>query len=184
MADLLATAVVYHADEFVDPVCGLGVMPLAIAVDPVVVIIDPVVVVVVNEVAVGLAVKVGDEVIETGGHGGHGGKAEGGGRKMERRVGRSIGMDHGGRTRGGQSKLTKKGQEIPINFDVEKIVERTKQMQESRKFDVNGGGKMGMREYGRNRRGSIVYFSRCEPLSLRQRRRMRRRWKRRVCVKL
>jgi hypothetical protein len=43
----------------------------------------------------------------------------------------SIGLNHGGRTRwenkgGGQSKLTKKGQEIPINFDVEKIVERTK----------------------------------------------------------
>jgi len=74
VADLLATAVVYHADEFfVDPVCALGVMPLAIAVDPVVVIIDPVAVVVVNEVAVGLAVKVGDEVVEMGGHGGHGG---------------------------------------------------------------------------------------------------------------
>ena len=73
MADLLAMAVVYHADEFVDPVCALGVMPLAIAVDPVVVIIDPVAVVVVNEVAVGLAVKVGDEVVEMGGHGGHGG---------------------------------------------------------------------------------------------------------------
>ena len=101
MADLLAMAVVYHADEFVDPVCALGVMPLAIAVDPVVVIIDPVVVVVVNEVAVGLAVKVGDEVVETGGRGGYGGKAGGGGRKMEDRVGRSIGMDHGGRTRGG-----------------------------------------------------------------------------------
>ena len=40
---------------------------------------------VVNEVAVGLAVKVGYEVVETGGHGGHGGKAGGGGRKMERR---------------------------------------------------------------------------------------------------
>ena len=52
-------------------------MPLAIAVDPVVIIIDPVVVVVVNEVAVGLAVKVGDEVVETGSHGGHGGKAGG-----------------------------------------------------------------------------------------------------------
>ena len=87
MADLLVTAVVYHADEFVDPVCALGVMPLAIAVDPVVVIIDPVVNVVVNEVAVvlGLAVKVAYEVIEMGGHGGHGGKAGGGGRKMERR---------------------------------------------------------------------------------------------------
>ena len=30
--------------------------------------------------------------------------------------------DHGG----GQSKWTENGQEIPINFDVEKIVERTK----------------------------------------------------------
>ena len=87
MADLLAMAVVYHADEFVDPVCALGVMPLAIAVDPVVVIIYPEVVVVVNEVAVGLAIKAGDEVVEMGGHGGYGRKAEGGGRKMERRVG-------------------------------------------------------------------------------------------------
>ena len=33
----------------------------------------------------------------------------GGGRKMEDRVGGSIGMDHGGRTRGGSIKIDEEG---------------------------------------------------------------------------
>ena len=51
-----------------------------------------------NEVAVGLAVKVGDEVVETGGHGRHGGKAGG---VVERWEGGWVGAVEPGGSGGG-----------------------------------------------------------------------------------
>ena len=93
----------------------------------------------------------------------------------------SVGADHGGRARG-SIKIDGEGPRNSKKCRRRKERRTDKIMQEIRKFDANGGGENRIREYGRERRGSIVYFSRCEPLSL-QRRRMRRRWKRRVCVK-
>ena len=103
MADLLATAVVYHADEFVGPV---------FAMDPVVIVVVKVAYDV-KEVSYRLAMAVlssGDKSADSEVMSTH--RSDGGG---------ACG-DHGG----GQSKLTEKGQEIPRNFDVEKSVERTK----------------------------------------------------------